>query len=389
MTRPAERTAAGRADRPARPRGRRGSRPKSGGASGPPGGGASRAGARRRARLARPATPAGAQGSEEGDPRLDVVRRGRPRGVRTGLGRRELVRHDQRHVLDDQPEGIRGPAQARAGVPGPGPAREPGRQGARRGHRRGRRTRREAGSGRPGRGRRSSGCRRLGEPLDRSPPAAGPRRGRRPRSDPAPHDLVLVGRDLRRRDAASASRRAPPAASATRDRAARPRPRAPRLRGCPPAGPPPIDGLSGRRPALTQGAPPSFGWRIARAAIGWLPDRPGHRLGRRRGLGLRPLCRRPAVTRPSRRPGRSRRSCSSCSSPCRSWPAGRSSPRIVSLVVAVPATLFVTASAGARGLDGRGRVPRASCSRSHGSLGIVGAIVLGRRRSFDPTGPVS
>ena len=42
-------------------------------------------------------------------------------------GGAQLVRHDERHVLDDQPEGIRRPAQARAGVPGPRPAGGPRR----------------------------------------------------------------------------------------------------------------------------------------------------------------------------------------------------------------------------------------------------------------------
>ena len=65
-----------------------------------------------RARRARP---------EQGDPRLDVVRRRRCRPVRTGLGRCQLVRHDERHLLDPQPEGVRGSPQARTGVPGTGP----------------------------------------------------------------------------------------------------------------------------------------------------------------------------------------------------------------------------------------------------------------------------
>ena len=55
---------------------------------------------------------------EQGDARLDVLRRRRRGAVRARLGRGVVVRDDVGHVLDDQPEGVRRPAQARAGVPG-------------------------------------------------------------------------------------------------------------------------------------------------------------------------------------------------------------------------------------------------------------------------------
>ncbi len=72
--------------------------------------------------------------ARQGDARVHLVRRRRGRAVRAGLGRRELVRHDLGDLLDDQPQGIRGPAQARPGIPGPSPPRGPGRR--RRGRRR-------------------------------------------------------------------------------------------------------------------------------------------------------------------------------------------------------------------------------------------------------------
>ncbi len=62
---------------------------------------------------------------EQSHLRLDLVRRRRRDALRTGLGWRELVRHDQRYVLDAQPEGVRRPPQARAGVPGASQAHEP------------------------------------------------------------------------------------------------------------------------------------------------------------------------------------------------------------------------------------------------------------------------
>ncbi len=45
--------------------------------------------------------------------------------LRARLGWRQLVRHNQRHVLDGEPEGIRRSPQARAGVPGTRPAGGP------------------------------------------------------------------------------------------------------------------------------------------------------------------------------------------------------------------------------------------------------------------------
>ncbi len=64
----------------------------------------------------------GGTAARQGDARLDLVRRRRRRAGRAGLERRQLVRDDQRDVLDDQPEGVRRSAQARAGVPGACPA---------------------------------------------------------------------------------------------------------------------------------------------------------------------------------------------------------------------------------------------------------------------------
>ena len=73
------------------------------------------------------ASPGRAEGpqAEGGHPRVHVLRR-RRRPLRARLARRQLVRDDERHVLDAQPEGIRRPAQARTRVPGPRPARDRG-----------------------------------------------------------------------------------------------------------------------------------------------------------------------------------------------------------------------------------------------------------------------
>ena len=68
---------------------------------------------------ARPGRPE----AQQGDARLDVVRRRRG-SVRARLARRQLVRHDERHLLDAQSEGIRRPAQARTGIPGAGTPRD-------------------------------------------------------------------------------------------------------------------------------------------------------------------------------------------------------------------------------------------------------------------------
>jgi hypothetical protein len=81
---------------------------------------------------------------EPGHSRVDVLRRGRRGAVRTGLVRSDVVRHVERHVLDHQPEGIRRPPQARAGVPATGAPVRVGRVGPRR-------------RGRGGTERRSSG----------------------------------------------------------------------------------------------------------------------------------------------------------------------------------------------------------------------------------------
>ena len=70
----------------------------------------------RRGRAARDA-PRAAQG----DAGLHDVRRGGRDAARPGVGRRRLVRTLVGDVLDDQPARVRGSAQARPGVPRPGP----------------------------------------------------------------------------------------------------------------------------------------------------------------------------------------------------------------------------------------------------------------------------
>ena len=85
-----------------------------------------------------PVAPAVGKASlaEQGDAVLDLLRPGRRGALRAGLERGQLVRLVERHLLDDQPEGVRRPAQARPGVPAPGAARgerlDRGRRGARR-----------------------------------------------------------------------------------------------------------------------------------------------------------------------------------------------------------------------------------------------------------------
>ena len=71
----------------------------------------------------------GAAPGEPGNARLDVLRRGRRGAVRTRLVRRDVVRHVERHLLDDQPEGIRRPPQTRPGVPATGAPVRVGRVG--------------------------------------------------------------------------------------------------------------------------------------------------------------------------------------------------------------------------------------------------------------------
>ena len=107
------------ADRAARPEyrhGRRRRRPPSrrAGATGPS-----------TARARRPGRRASRRAARQGDARLDVVRRADDEPFEPDWARRQLVRHDERHVLDAQPEGVRRPAQARTGVPGTGARRAP------------------------------------------------------------------------------------------------------------------------------------------------------------------------------------------------------------------------------------------------------------------------
>ena len=76
---------------------------------------------RRRPPAERAPTPGGRPQAavEQGDPGLDDLRRRRGRAVRARVVGRDVVRRVERHVLDDQPEGIRGSPQARPRVPAP------------------------------------------------------------------------------------------------------------------------------------------------------------------------------------------------------------------------------------------------------------------------------
>ena len=139
--------------------------------------------------------------------------------------------------------------------------------------------------------------------------------------------------------------------------------------------------------ALTQGLPPSFGWRLARAVIGGLPIAlaigwtVGEMSGCARyaascddGIGAVALVAQllvfltllalPIVA---------------------GWAVIAA---IVSLVAAVPATLFVTANAGGEAAAVGGGFLGVVLALAW-VLGIVGAIVMGRRRPLDSTGPVS
>jgi hypothetical protein len=149
--------------------------------------------------------------------------------------------------------------------------------------------------------------------------------------------------------------------------------------------PPPSLGRIGQK--LTVGPPPSIGWRIARAIIGWLP------IGLAIGWASGELtgCGRFAAT------------CDPGTAPV-AWAAQvavflllLALPTVagwavvgaaVSLLVAVPATLFVTASAG-------GAAAQEGTSFLGVVLGLawlggaVAAAVLLRRSTAGRTGPVS
>ncbi len=229
-----------------------------------------------------------------------------------------------------------------------------------------------------------------GEPVVNGPGPAdpGPGSGAAAGPDPTPRHTTSSWWDA---TSGPASPEREPGASAPPRSSPQPRPRPaaawPASRATSTVEPPPIDSLSGVGRALTQGTPPSFGWRIARAFVGWLPIALaiGWVTGEVSG------CARYAVT------------CGDTTEPA-TWLAQglvfvvllavpivagwAVIAALVSLIVAVPATLFVTASAGAEassvGAGFLGVVLALAWL-----LGIVGAIVLGRRRSFDPTGPVS
>jgi hypothetical protein len=138
---------------------------------------------------------------------------------------------------------------------------------------------------------------------------------------------------------------------------------------------------------MTQGAPPSLGWRIGRAIIGGLPivlaigwlvgevsgcarysaacgETTGTATWLIQALVFAALLALPVVA---------------------GWAVIAA---VVSLAVAVPATLFVTANAG-------GEAQRLGSGFLGVVLvlawiaGIVGAIILSRRGSLGPTGPVS
>ena len=163
-----------------------------------------------------------------------------------GLGRRVVVRHDLRHVLDAQPQGVRRPAQARPGVPGPGPS-----GGARRRRRR--------------RGRAAA----PDAERHRAPTGVDAPTGRAPGTT-HPHDRDVVGGDRRRAPATRPRRRrgrrtAPHGAGRARatTTAAAPMPR------------PSARGPTRRRPAATCGWTsddgPSLVGRVGRAVVGWAP----------------------------------------------------------------------------------------------------------------------
>ena len=181
------------------------------------------------------------------------------RAVRARLGRRELVRHHERHVLDAQPEGIRGPAQARARVPGARPADRPvaGRDASRRRHDTAAATTATAADAtEPARRPSRSDADRRPPPQARRRPADphDERRGgsRRPARPPDPADA-------RPRRADRATSRPPPDATQPCGRAHRRRPD--------------LGRAIGRHRRAPHRRPTSGGWRgrVVRAVIGWLP----------------------------------------------------------------------------------------------------------------------
>ena len=209
LARPGLRTRA-----PAGPAGRvRGGPPGGSSGSGPaprPGGPRlGRAGRRRARRRDRPRRQSIAAPGE-GDDRLDELRRRGSRTVRPGLGRGHLVRGRQRDLLDDQPEGVRRPSQARPRVPRPiapagrasrrrpgGPAPTAGSADPTGGAPRRRPSRPDGG--RPRRRRELRG--RARPAPAREPPGVGSRRPDRGRGDPAAPDRGHARPASRRRAA--------------------------------------------------------------------------------------------------------------------------------------------------------------------------------------------
>jgi len=155
-----------------------------------------------------------------------------------------------------------------------------------------------------------------------------------------------------------------------------------------PAEPSPSPSLSDVWHALTLGGAPSIGWRIARAVIAWIPVALaiGWAAGELTGCG------------------RFSATCDPGTAPV-AWGAQAlalglllAAPSVagwgvvaavVCLVVAVPATLFITASAGAQASQ-RGAAFLGVVLVIAWIAGAVGAAVLGRRSSRGPTsGPTS
>ena len=173
--------------------------------------------------------------------------------------------------------------------------------------------------------------------------------------------------------------------------APRPRP-APAPRSAPTSTPGPIDaspgmGLADIGRALIQGRPPSIGWRIARAVIGWLPIA----LAIGWATGEVSGCARYAATCDDGIQPIAWAAQAIALAALLVWPviAGWATiAAIVSLVVAVPTTLFITANAGGEastvGPGFLGVVLGLAWV-----IGILGAIALGRRQPLGPTGPVS
>ena len=281
--------------------------------------------------------------------------------VRAGLGRRELVRHDQRHLLDDQSQGIRRSPQARAGVPGPRPAAARASRSPADGAQATDRTRGLAPDG----DRRCRG--RVDDAAGRRGRGRGPPRAERPS----------------RRRAGHTTSRGGTARSTTRTRsvttaASRPtrQPGPSTARPSPPPPPPDLGAAAadlGR--ALTDERPPAAladrtgGRRLA-------ADRARRRLARRGADGLqsirRELRRRGRLPRADRRDRDPRACCCSCRGSRRSRPPAPSRSRS-----SQSRRRAILSASTARAADRRSAASRSgsSCS-SPGSSGVGGHPAL-------------